>query len=89
MTAQPPSEQSDTACWIMTRIRDLGFYHADAVDGLAWAHEQGFTTPSQGYEMAMSRILFTDEDLASGRRVRPVDENDYSLKSVPIQERDV
>ena len=89
MTAHPPSEENGTDRWIMTCIRGAGFYHADAVDGLAWAHEQGFTTPSHGYNLVMSRILFTDDELASGKRFCSVDAGDYSLKSVSIQKRDV
>ncbi len=44
-------------------------YSADAIRrGLDYAAAEGASTAREGYILAMSRILFTDRDLASGVR---------------------
>ena len=36
--------------------------------GIAWACKQGFESTDEGYRLAMSRILYSDDDLAEGVR---------------------
>lgn len=42
---------------------------ADAIrTGIAYARAEGATSAREGYILAVSRILYTDEDLANGTR---------------------
>ena len=68
MTAHRSAYEIGTERTIRSRIRARGYHTAQAVYGLAWANEQGFTSADEGLSLAMSRILFTDDDLAQGIR---------------------
>lgn len=68
MTGHRSAYDFGTERTIRGRIRAAGYHTSQVVSGLAWAQEQGFTTLDQGYERAMSRILFSDDDLAQGIR---------------------
>jgi hypothetical protein len=45
-----------------------GYTSAQIDRAMEYAHEQGACTGLDGYVLAMSRILYTDEQLADGAR---------------------
>ena len=51
---------------IRRHITDAGYSDADARHGISWAKSRGFATARDGYALAMSRILYSDEQLAEG-----------------------
>jgi hypothetical protein len=56
---------------------------ADEIDrGLAYAEELGAATAREGFVLAMSRVLYSDAQLAAGCRFRFPDEEE-PLKLLP------
>jgi hypothetical protein len=53
---------------ISRHIREAGYSDAEIKAGLAYACQQGPYTAREGYILAMSRILYSDGQLADGAR---------------------
>ena len=51
------------------RIERSGYSQEQADYGIAWACERGFEGTEWGYRLAMSRILYSDDELAEGIRI--------------------
>lgn len=51
------------------RIERSGYSREQSNYGIAWACEQGFESTDEAYHLAMSRILYSDDELSEGIRV--------------------
>jgi hypothetical protein len=59
---------ANTRSRIRRHIANAGYSATAIRQGLDYAKAEGATTGPEGYILAMSRILFTDDDLARGVR---------------------
>ena len=62
------SQSKATLDAIRRRIAVPGYSSDQAAYGIVWACDQGFDTVDEGFTLAMSRILLSDEQLDEGSR---------------------
>lgn len=68
MTNHPNRSAANQARRISRRIAAGGYSLTHARAGLAYANQVGFQSDDEGFVLAMSRILYTDAQLAEGER---------------------
>lgn len=53
---------------VIIRLRATGYWPSDIEKGLAFADAEGATTNEEIFTACLSRILYSDEQLANGAR---------------------
>ncbi len=53
---------------IRRRMMEAGYSKSDVSRGILYAYEVGFETGAEAFSLAMSRVLYSDEQLKDGAR---------------------
>ena len=53
---------------IRRHMKAAGYSNEAITSGMEWAKQQGFDGAREGYILAMSRVLYDDDQLADGGR---------------------